>query len=557
LHPPWGGCIRTVVFVTREGCVSMRKIFLACAVVAVASGCNDFLGIPSAQERKEPGAAGASQCTTHADCLSGADAATNPALCKAGQCVPLLTDDCPLLLPQSDSYWLDSLRAGGPEPLILGTFAYMPPAPPHFGTASHIYDLALTEVSHALGGIPVAAGAKRPVLAVGCTNSFGTTADLDRAVDHLVDDVGVPAIVATLELDDLEHAFERTLDHEVFYWNVRDGDPNLVARPHHGLMWHMLSGWDSVATVYQPLLDRAIRHLVSQGSLGSDEPVRVALVDASDYLETSSLAGALWKRLRVNGKTPMDNGQDYFRVYDIGSSVIAGEHPDFPAPDYTGTINEIRNFAPHVIIAAGTDEFLDDFLPSLEAGTADPAPFYLLSPWDIYSGGLALVHYAKPDLYQRVAGVNFSAAADSTAYDAYQARFDAAYPDSATLARGTENLYDPWYYLFYAAAAARGNWPISGPDFAVATGQLLSGQRTYTVGPDDLPKAMADLKTTGASITLNGTMGPPNFDATTGTRQDPGTVWCVDANGDLHADVLRLDPSNLLAGTFPCFDFGD
>jgi hypothetical protein len=48
-------------------------------------------------------------------------------------------------------------------------------------------------------------------------------------------------------------------------------------------------------------------------------------------------------------------------------------------------------------------------------------------------------------------------------------------------------------------------------------------------------------------------MGPPQFDALTGTRLDAGTVWCYDSTDVFRSDVLRYDPTDqTLTGTFPC-----
>jgi hypothetical protein len=86
--------------------------------------------------------------------------------------------------------------------------------------------------------------------------------------------------------------------------------------------------------------------------------------------------------------------------------------------------------------------------------------------------------------------------------------------------------------------------------------RLLSGRLTFSVGPDDLLPAFLELETPGSSIVLNGAMGPPNFDPATGARDEPGSVWCVDAKRSLHTDVLRLDSAGNLSGDFPCFEFG-
>jgi hypothetical protein len=62
-------------------------------------------------------------------------------------------------------------------------------------------------------------------------------------------------------------------------------------------------------------------------------------------------------------------------------------------------------------------------------------------------------------------------------------------------------------------------------------------------------------------VRLIGANGPPNWNTTTGGRNDAGSVWCMNASGTLFPDVLRYQPpppsggNATLTGTFPCFPF--
>jgi hypothetical protein len=227
-------------------------------------------------------------------------------------------------------------------------------------------------------------------------------------------------------------------------------------------------------------------------------------------------------------------------------------------PDYTAATRLLLDFSPHVVIGAATDEFLTTIIPALEAEAPELQPFYLLSPWHDKPSRLGPLLVDFPQLYARMAGVNFAAAADRTLYDDYQARFNAAFPNSSSSdSRGLENHYDAAYYMIYAAAAAGAKLPLAGSDLSDGMRRLLSGPVTFSVGPDDFPPAFVALDAPGSSIVLNGTMGPPNFDPQTGARREPGTVWCVDEQRVIHDDMLRLDTDGHLTGTFPCFDFGE
>jgi hypothetical protein len=532
---------------------------LVCALSALALACNAVLGITETSSRSDVDAGGQASgssagarsstpsCATNAECLERSDEYA-PEACIAGRCVPLLTPECPIALPQTESRWLSNLRHSDPDALIIGAFASVPAT--LFGMDSRNYDLALTELSRAVGGLPAAGGKRRPVLAVVCRNLYATSEGLDRAVDHLLGELQVPAVLAGLVTSDLEYAFRRKgLANHVFFMSPFDADRSLVDLVDDGLVWHMLSGGEQLAPTYTPLLARTLALLRRSGQLGEKELARVALVTTEDVRMLSAISGALsGGLLQFNGRSAQQNAPDYFRAVSIPSSSLAAE-----TPDYGDAVRALSEFAPHVVIGLATDEFISTIIPALEAGSANSGTFYLLSPWHYKNRYFGLLFDLVPKIYSRLAGVNYAAAEDSRVYDDYQARFDAAYPAFAGT-RGNENFYDAAYYVSYAAAAAGTVTPLFGSDLVNGMRRLLSGRVEFRVGPSDLSAAFMALEAQGSSIVLNGAMGPPNFDPRTGARTEPGTVWCVDVAGKMHADVLRLDASGNLLGTFPCFE---
>jgi hypothetical protein len=328
-----------------------------------------------------------------------------------------------------------------------------------------------------------------------------------------------------------------------------DADRTIAGLDDDGLVWEMLSGGEDLAPTYQPLLDLALGYQIRKGQLAADEPARVALVTTDNVSALSALSGALTAGiLRINGRPARDNEPDYFRAIFITSSTLAAT-----PPDYSDAIGMLRDFAPHVIIGIATSEFTGTIMPALEAQPQDIEPFYLLSPWHVEGSLLKSLEQRYPDIYSRMAGVNYAAAADPTIYDDYQNRFDAANP-AVHGATGLENYYDAGYYLIYSAAAANAATPLSGSNLADGMQRLLSGPPTFGVGPDDLKRAFAALAAPASSIALNGAMGPPNFDPRSGSRHEPGSVFCIDGKGNLFTDVLRLDDNGELEGSFPCFD---
>jgi hypothetical protein len=544
---------------------------IAASLIAawLALGCNAIAGITEASPRPASsatglsGAAGPSSvplggaCTTHAQCLA-ASGEYDPAACIHGACAKLFTHDCPLAIPLSNNQWLQNLRSKDAEPFIFGVFSYVQP-PNLFGNEVRNYDLALTELTQAVGGLPTANGKRRPLLAVVCRDPSGDTETLDQEVDHLALDLDVTAVLAGLDADELEHAFRhRGYDHDDFYLSPFGAEQNLIDLLDDGLVWNMLGPSTDQIPVYQPLLDRTLAHLRAQGTLGQDEPARVALVTARDVRAFSDLSdGLIAAPLTFNGRSASDNAPDHFLAVDITSashslSRLSGTDTIAKTPDYSGAIQSLHDFRPHVVISAATSEFVDDIVPLLETSGLDIKPTYLLSFWSYNQGSLQTLVAPPPptDLSTRILGVNYAAAPDQSVYDAYLGRFKAAYRNTPPAA-GYENHYDTAYFLAFAAVGAGMGESIGGHDMVRGMRRLLSGSTELEVGPGEANSVLLALATPETSIQLDGAMGPPNFDTTTGVRHSPGSVWCIDAGGNFLADVLTLDPTGALVGTVP------
>ena len=529
--------------------VRTMRFHVLLPMFTLLNACNTLLGVDDPHPRPEP--PDKPECTTNAEC-SGDTAEFDPYACVNGRCVELLTDQCPLLLPQTDRGWLDSLRSTNVPPLIFGAFTYMKGSS-IYNVHDQNFDLAFTEIMRAAGGIPAPGGKKRAVLALVCQNQYDNPEDFDKAIDHLIEEVQVPGILPVLETHDLLHAFERSgAAHHVLFMSPLGSEKALLDNMNYGLVWTMLPGGAALAPTYAPLLDVTVEHLRKTGALGENEPVRVALIRNDDYAAMSEMASAITDQIRFNGKSAQDNAPAYFRSFSVPSRALAST-----PPDYSAAANELVDFAPHVVISSATQEVLDVFVPMLEYELAEHPPTYLLSPLNYHNDSLwNSVIPCEPmdetchDARTRVLGVNYAAAEDQTNYDAYQARFDAAY-SAYPPANGWENFYDAAYYLLYSAAAVSAS-PLKGDDLSQGMTRLLDGP-AFNVGPDDVTSAYRALGVANSSITLNGAMGPPDFDRHTGARTTPGTVWCVDETYTMRADVLRLNAAGQLTGDFPCF----
>jgi hypothetical protein len=512
---------------------------LVCLLGAVTWGCNPILGITETSPSDV-------SCSSSAECLD-VTGEWDPSACVEGRCVRLRRgSECPTVLPQGE--WLTNLDRTDPDPVVFGILTWLEKN----GRSEFIenYELVLNEVTQEVGGLPAPGGKRRPILAVACDGLPDEVEKLDRAIDHLVNELKVPGIIAAMPPEDLEYAFARAgRTNQVFFISVYEADRALVELDDDGLVWQLLSGGEQLAPTYAALLDRTVRHLRKTGELAEGEPVRVALVTADEVKYLSTVSRALTDGiLQFNDRAALENSDGHFLALSIPSRPFANE-----AIDYSSAITELVNFRPHVVIDAATDEVPETIILGLEAAAPELLPFYLLSPWNRQERLVFNLAVAVPKIDLRLAGVNWEAAVDRKLYEGYESRFEAAFKQSPL---DTENHYDAAYYLIHAAAAAGFELPLRGSGLAKGMQRLLSGSQTFGVGPSDLLPAYVALEEPGSSIVLDGTMGPPNFDPATGARDLPGSVWCFNyKTGAIDDDVLRLTPEGTLTGTFSCFDF--
>jgi hypothetical protein len=247
----------------------------------------------------------------------------------------------------------------------------------------------------------------------------------------------------------------------------------------------------------------------------------------------------------------------------------------------------LLTFAPDVVVSFGSEEAIVAIEDLDAEWSMGPKPFYLVGPYN--AGSPTLISFigngngaATESRRSRVAGINFaSAPANDPVLMTYTNNFVATFPQAPASATAYNNYYDAMYFAVYSLAAAPGS-PLTGQ--AASTGML---DLTYT-SPTGTSIAMgaASIGTvestlnqpgSGSKISLDGTLGPPDFNQKTGARVGQGDVFCfsrypvdagIDEAGDTLAgqpypvnDVLRLDADGgapadgaALEGTFPCFD---
>jgi hypothetical protein len=483
---------------------------------------------------------GSSGCVSNAQCMEEHLDEPYACLTPGSECVPLKTEECPLVFgkPKDESA------------VYLGAFLNVPASAPLSQMSTLNVQLAVDEFNGSVGGLPGGAlGKLRPLVAVVCRND----ASLQEAgAKHLIDDLHVPAVLSNLPSADQKQFFVNyALPNQTFVINPGFADNTLTALSSAGLFWHVIGDIRDVAPTYVPLVSRIEQYLKSP------TPLRVAMLVAKRYAE-QSIADTLTPLLKFNGKSVTENGSDF-----LIASVTA--LADDPSADYASVNQSLLSFRPNLIIAITREELVYKILPTIESGWAtaapgQPRPFYVLPT--ALSGNLDLLSYVgqsesgitSENKRRRIVGVAPASAEDLSLYDAFLVRFRTAYPQFKNPG-GFENFYDALYLLGNAMFAAGSVPKLTGADIARGIQRVVAGNVVVDVGPTKIADGFSALAA-GGNIRINGTMGLSDFDPGVGARRGTGSVYCIQTqSGQLSFayDVLRYDRgTGALDGELSC-----
>jgi len=489
-------------------------------------------------------------CQTNAECVRGN--ADEPARCRASDhtCVALRSDTCSVVLG-ADS-------AADPNAIVFGGFAPINPNAPTQGAIVLSHQLALQELSgDNVGGLPGGEnGQRRPLVMLVCSNA---DADVETGLDHLIDDVEVPAVIANLKPGDLRKGYEKHLERDVLFLSPIAVTRPVVIEPDHDLIWNLLGQPSDLAPTYTALLKRYETFLRGVRNLQPSDHIRVDLVTTTDAFD-SELGDAVEPFLRFNGQDTTANARDGNyqpflldpanpQLDKVAVSIVA-DRPDI----IVSTASELLT-KPGGLLQQIEMEWGDGALNGTEAQRRN-RPFYILSPYN--EGDLGATSKLIADFVEgnetraneRFIGISIAGAADTTLQRAYETRLrklvKTPYVDTA-------NYYDATYFLAYAMFGS-GDQQLTGSGIARGMKRLLSGTK-FNIGPDPIGDIFNTLTTPTATIDLQSTLGPPSFDPNNGVRRVTGGVYCFDKAGTTEFDVLRYDPAkqDVTGPPFPCF----
>jgi hypothetical protein len=500
------------------------------------------------------------ECTTNGECIDSNFG--QPFVCSAGKCVGLVTKECPLVVGAQN------LRV--PQPIIFGAYALARDSVSRSSVVRNL-ELVVEEFTREVTGLRGGPnGTRRALSFVVCNSSFpgtapGTIDPFLPSLEHLVDELAVPGIVAALQPRDLQEIFSQKLDAAgTFVISPYDQDSELASLIDSGRLWHMLGATSDLAPAFGPLLKRTETFLrLHESLLKLSEPgakLRVALVTANVAQETDVR----------DAMADLPELADFeTQSFQVESALVT------PKPDNSDVSAQLFAYRPHIIVALAGSEFIESVLPALETGNVwfekaamQQRPMYVLGStmgpqaWSSYSGRQGDPGGFKT-LLDRIVGVTYASAEDPRLLDLYEGRLLDENDDliDPSVLLGSESVYDAGYLLVYAAAAAGQVPALTGKDIAAGMRRLVGGSG-YDVGPSAISKVLTALDN-GDDIGLKLTLGAPDWNVARGTRNGVGSVYCLN-NGAFsfeatfplgpHLDALRYDPeTNQLEDTpLPC-----
>ena len=502
-----------------------------------------------------------------------------PAICNAGACQKLASEDC-AAADVFGAYTDDrAIWIGGALAMVQANGKINTSGPPRRNSIQFAVDQI-----NGVGGVPPtdsACGAARPLAAIVCDdgggrNASGMTDATERAGKHLVQELGIQAIIGAgtsgptiamaqkiaLPAKALMIAPSATA---IAITDLEGANPAGEPR----LLWRTAP---SDLLQSQALLKLYEGVVAKQGGT-----TKLAVVDKGDAYG-KGLGDAFQAAVVLNG-SPIPTGaadagdgggnpstENYYRGQCAASAAPADAGLPLPCQAQVAALEALR---PTIIMLAGTAESITQIMVPYEAtlGASDPKPFYLLPDGPAKTELFDAVK-AKPELAERIQGTvpGASTTLATNFFDlGYKLKFpqvpdENGSPVDSTLLFGMAGSYDATYLITYAMVASKlPGKAYTGSQIAAGFAQQIAGT-PIDVGFANFGAATTALRS-GLTIDFNGASGPLTFDLATGTAPSDMIIWCVRKNpSSATGDYQRYDSTGqtfnsqagTLDGTYTC-----
>ncbi len=466
-----------------------------------------------------------------------------PALCRfpGSPCVQIATADCPDVA--GDWQRPDVLLLGSIGPHTMLNWDGSASAVDHVRRLVDSINLGLEEWQREVPEGLFNSG--RPLAMVHC-NSNGEPAVAQRAMEHLVRDIQVPAVLA---LTDIEAAavVDRAVQARAALVHVESHGPDpVVPLFEDGLVWRMLPPFEEQA----PMVAWRIRDLEPRiraaRGLGPEVPLRVAA-----WADQGPAFDLFLERLRqlagFGGGELAPGAGSYLELRNVD--------PRYDSQDPRDSVAQVIDFAPDILVVAMADHFTSYSLRLLEAQwpVSLPRPHYVATLLNQEPELLAPVVGGDDDLLARLSGVSpFVDSEQARTLEGFRARYRARY--GAEPGR-TQTGYDALYALGLATYSAEAGARLEGINIARHFERLQSG----TVIPVD-PSAVSVAKlflSAQESIDLQGASSKLDWNPLSRRVEAELGLWCLNRGSLGELRIVddagpRWSPGSGVTGSYAC-----
>jgi ABC-type branched-subunit amino acid transport system substrate-binding protein len=453
------------------------------------------------------------ECTTNQQCTDKASAdakaatadAIVPAVCimPEGRCAPLLSEDCDTITGD----YLDD-RA-----ILLGSLFSTKGAQAATNVPRQQAAALAIEQINAVGGVP-SADKPRPLVMISCDEST----NLVRAAEHLVKDLGVPAIVGpNTSQDTLDVSSKVTVPAGVVVITPTAVASSIPALSDKDLTWLMVPSDVQRAPLMTSQISKLEEQLKAERSVGA---IKLGIVFRDDALGVGTRTSL--NDLVINGKGLTD-------AINLGTHVEIDGYKGADADQQT-IVDKYLDFAPDIVVLAGTAEAVSKVMvPLEEQWTLPQRPHYILIDSTKVPELITAVTN-NDDLRARVRGTGITPGPSgkntpTEAYNAFKLDYAARYDGATATISGMGPAHDAAYAIGLALAATT-DQPVSGKAIAEGLRKLAGGPTKLTTLGTNLLLAFQKLSA-GAGITAVGSFGALDWDANGAVKGGTLEMWCI------------------------------
>lgn len=487
------------------------------------------------------------ECTTNQECA--VKNGQRPAICRKDpnvptKCVPLQTDDCPVVYGP----WED------PKAIYFASFAPISPKldaayVAFYQSEGRQMDVAVNDFNGA-GGLPGTSG-RRPLVHLTCNSGAA-------GYSHAANVVKVPAAIIPTETELAWLPIAKSHNIATFcslcVGNIR---AEAVAGGVDGsLSFGLLQAFDYVAPMYPYKMTQFEAQVRAARALQPSQPIKVAILGGDDA-GSLYMVNAIQKILTFNNKTLTQNTADNnYKLITMATPLAGGTLPD-PAV----VASQIAAFAPDIVLPLTPGADWAYMLTTIEtAWTAAYRPLWV-APLTAFPDRLDQLIGTDENLRKRIIGIKMLPTTNELSLNttpqitSYVSRYNQVHPGETPLSILYD--YDAVYLMAYAIAAS-GQRPfdaLSGSDIATALPKVTTGATHFETVPSSITSALVSLAT--GPIKLDGLYTSLSFDYSDGSIPTDTGTWCVSKAADgtfslkFTSEVFHWD-TKTVTGTFDC-----